>query len=58
MSYEREGGGMTDMQFKAYMLDQLENWQRIVDLATAANAKEIQAEAEKQVKKFTTVVRL
>lgn len=49
---------MTDMQFKAYLLDQLENWQRIVDLATAANAKEIQAEAEKQVKKITSAVRL
>lgn len=58
MSSEREGGGMTDMQFKAYLLDQLDNWQRIVDLASANNAKEIQTEAEKQVKKFNMILRL
>lgn len=58
MSHEEEGGGMTDMQFKAYLLDQLENWQRIADLAYAGRVKDFQAEAEKQIKKITMALRL
>ena len=47
-----ESEGMTDMQFKTYLLDQLENWQRVHDLAVVSKSADIQAEAEKQINKF------
>ena len=40
------------MQFKTYLLDQLENWQRVHDLAVVSKSADIQAEAEKQINKF------
>ena len=58
MNSESAGGGMTDMQFKFYLMNLQEDWQRIADLAAASNAKEIQAEAEKQVRKITSALRL
>ena len=58
MNSESAGGGMTDMQFKFYLMNLQEDWQRIADLAAASNAKEIQAEAEKQIRKITSALRL
>ena len=58
MNSESAGGGMTDMQFKFYLMNLQEDWQRIADLAAASNAKEIQAEAEKQIRKIISALRL
>ena len=44
--------GMTDAQYKGMLLDQLEDWQRVLDLAKKYNVKEIQEEAEKQISKI------
>ena len=48
--------GMSDAQFKAYLLEQLENWQYVYDLANANSDKEVQAEAEKQINKINTAL--
>ena len=55
----KENGGeeMTDIQFKSYLLELLEDWQRIVDLAATGNCEAIEAEAKEQVEKFTTALR-
>ena len=58
MNSESAGGGMTDMQFKFYLMNLQEDWQRIADLAAASDAKEIQAEAEKQIRKIISALRL
>ena len=50
-SHLLDGGdsvGMTDNQYKGMLLDQLEDWQEILDLAIAAGNTEIQKKAEKQ----------
>ena len=44
--------GMTDNQYKGMLLDQLEDWQEILDLAIAARNTEIQKKAEKQIAKI------
>lgn len=44
--------GMTDNQYKGMLLDQLEDWQEILDLAIAAGNTEIQKKAEKQIAKI------
>lgn len=54
-SYLLNGGeemGMTDNQYKGMLLDQLEDWQEILDLAIAAKNTEIQKKAEKQIAKI------
>lgn len=54
-SYLLDGGdsvGMTDNQYKGMLLDQLEDWQEILDLAIAAGNMEIQKKAEKQIAKI------
>ena len=48
-SHLLDGGdsvGMTDNQYKGMLLDQLEDWQEILDLAIAAGNTEIQKKAE------------
>lgn len=50
----QDGGdpmGMTDNQYKGMLLDQLEVWQRILDMAVEAGNSEIQKEVEKQIAK-------
>lgn len=42
---------------KSYLLEQLENWQHVYDLAVANNDKEVQAEAEKQITKINTALK-
>ena len=49
-SYEHEG--MTDLQYKGMLLDELENWQKVYDLAMDAGNTEIQNKAKKQVEKI------
>lgn len=44
--------GMTDNQYKGMLLDQLEDWQEILDLAIEAKNAEIQKKAEKQIAKI------
>lgn len=43
--------GMTDNQYKGMLLDQLEIWERILDLAVKAGNTEIQDEVRKQIDK-------
>ena len=43
--------GMTDSQYKGMLRDQLEDLQRILDLAVKAGNAEIQLETEKQIAK-------
>ncbi len=43
--------GMTDNQYKGMLLDQLEVWQRILDMAIEAGNSEIRKEVEKQIVK-------
>ena len=43
---------MTDNQYKGMLLDQLEDWQEILDLAVEAGIAEIQKKAEKQIAKI------
>lgn len=43
--------GMTDNQYKGMLLDQLEVWERILDMAIEAGNAEIQKEVEKQIAK-------
>ena len=46
--------GMTDNQYKGMLLDQLEDWRRILDMMTRkADNAEIQAEVEKQIEKIS-----
>jgi hypothetical protein len=42
---------MTDNQYKGMLLDQLEVWQRILDMAIEAGNSEIRKEVEKQIAK-------
>lgn len=54
-SYLLNGGdfvGMTDSQYKGMLLDQLEDWQRILDLAIKSGNTEIQTEVEKLIAKI------
>lgn len=44
--------GMSDAQFKTYLLEQLENWQNILKMAKKHQVLEIQEEAEKQIDKI------
>ncbi len=44
--------GMTDSQYKGMLLDQLEGWQRILDMAIKAGNTEIQKEVENQIAKI------
>ena len=44
--------GMTDNQYKGMLLDQLEDWQEILELAVEAKNTEIQKKAQKQIDKI------
>ena len=50
--------GMTDAQFKAHLLDELEDWQEVLELAVKANNTEVQKKAEKQIAKIRTALEL
>lgn len=44
--------GMTDNQYKGMLLDELEDWQEVLDLAVKAGNTDIQKKAEKQIAKI------
>ena len=44
--------GMTDNQYKGMLLDELEDWQEVLDLAVKAGNTEIQKKVEKQIAKI------
>lgn len=44
--------GMTNEQYKGMLLDELEDWQEILDLAIETENTEIQKKAEKQIAKI------
>ncbi len=44
--------GMTNEQYKGMLLDQLEDWQEILDLAVEAKNTVIQKKVEKQIAKI------
>lgn len=44
--------GMTDIQYKGMLLDQLEVWTRILQMAKEANNTKIQTEVENQIAKI------
>ena len=44
--------GMIDNQYKGMLLDQLEDWQEVLDLAIKAGNTEIQEKVEKQIRKI------
>ena len=44
--------GMTNEQYKGMLLDELEQWQEILDLARAEGAEKTAAKAEKQIAKI------
>lgn len=44
--------GMTDSQYKGMLLDQLEDWQEVLELAKEDGSTKIQMKAEKQVSKI------
>ena len=44
--------GMTNEQYKGMLLDQLEDWEEILDMAKTAGNTEIQKKVEKQIPKI------
>ena len=44
--------GMTDGQYKGILLDQLEDWQEVLEMAITAGNTDIQKKAEKQIAKI------
>lgn len=50
--------GMSDMQFKSYLLEQLENWQEVLELAKEANDTKVQEKAERQIAKLNQALKL
>lgn len=49
--------GMSDMQFKSYLLEQLENWQEVLELAKEANDTKVQEKAERQIAKLNQALK-
>ena len=49
--------GMTDCQYKGMLLDQLSDWQYVLDLAVKAENAEIQNVVEKQIAKINQKLR-
>lgn len=44
--------GMTDAQYKGMLLDQLKDWETVLELAVKSGNAEIQKEVEKQIAKI------
>ena len=44
--------GMTDNQYKGLLLEDLENWEEVLEMAKEVEAKEVIKKAEKQIKKI------
>ena len=56
-SEEDDTEGMTDLQYKGLLLDELEDWQEVLELAVAAGNTEIQKKAEKVINKTNEKLR-
>jgi hypothetical protein len=52
MSKEECSEGMTDMQYKSILIDQLYSWQELLEAATESGSTKIQKMAEKQIEKI------
>ncbi len=48
----REEMGMTNEQYKGILLDQLEDWREILELAIESNDKKIIKKAQQQIDKI------
>ena len=44
--------GMTNEQYKGMLLDLLEDWQEVKELAAKEGAKEVEAKADQQIAKI------
>lgn len=44
--------GMTNEQYKGMLLDELEDWQEVLDLARESNDEKVICKAEKQIAKI------
>lgn len=44
--------GMTNEQYKGFLLDELEDWEEVLDLAKEENNQKVIKKAEKQIKKI------
>lgn len=47
-----EDMGMTNEQYKGMLLDELEDWQEVLELAKEEDNKKVIAKAEKQINKI------
>lgn len=47
-----ENMGMTNEQYKGLLLDDLEDWEEVLELAKEENNEKVIAKAEKQIKKI------
>lgn len=47
-----EDMGMTNEQYKGFLLDSLEDWEEVFELAKQSNDTEVIKKAEKQIKKI------
>lgn len=47
-----EDMGMTNEQYKGMLIDQLEDWEEVLEMAKEANDAKVVAKAEKQIKKI------
>lgn len=55
---EEQGvSGMTDLQYKGMLVDQLACWERVLEMAKNANSTAIQTEIELQIKKIHNKMR-
>ena len=48
--------GMTNEQYKGFLLNELEDWEEVLEIAKKENAKEEIKKAEKQIKKITKML--
>lgn len=44
--------GMTNEQYKGFLLDELEDWEEVLEFAKETNDTKVIAKAEKQIKKI------
>lgn len=44
--------GMTNEQYKGFLIDQLEDWEEVLELAKESNDKKVITKAEKQINKI------
>ena len=51
-SMEADNMGMTNEQYKGMLLDELEDWEEVKQLAEEAGNKKIKTKADKQIKKI------